>query len=266
MRLYWEVARRGFRKYAAYRAATVAGLFTNTVFGFFRVYVLIALFNVKGTVGNYDVSDAVTYVWLTQSLLMTVALWGWWDIAQTIRTGDVATDLFRPYDYQLYWLSQDLGRAAYQLLARGIVPFFIGSIAFHLRVPMEPGIWAATIFSVFLAVVLAFGIRFLMNLLTFWIISERGIAGLFGSAWLVFGGFILPLGFFPQWLETAARVLPFSATFQVPIDIFLGKHSGGGGADLVSALAFQAVWAAVILMFGRLILAVATRRVVTQGG
>ncbi|MBV9255191.1 MAG: ABC transporter permease, partial [Actinobacteria bacterium] len=33
MRLYWEVARRGFRRYATYRAATVAGVFTNSVFG-----------------------------------------------------------------------------------------------------------------------------------------------------------------------------------------------------------------------------------------
>lgn len=42
MRLYTEVARRSFRRYAAYRGATVAGIFTNTVFGFIKAYVLIA--------------------------------------------------------------------------------------------------------------------------------------------------------------------------------------------------------------------------------
>ena len=43
MRLYWEVSRRGYRRFATYRAATLAGIFTNTAFGFMRAYVLVAL-------------------------------------------------------------------------------------------------------------------------------------------------------------------------------------------------------------------------------
>jgi len=41
--VYWELARVGYRRYATYRGATIAGVFTNTVFGFLRAYVLIAL-------------------------------------------------------------------------------------------------------------------------------------------------------------------------------------------------------------------------------
>lgn len=37
-----RIAGYGFRRHSAYRAAAVAGAFTNTVFGILRAYVLIA--------------------------------------------------------------------------------------------------------------------------------------------------------------------------------------------------------------------------------
>ena len=40
---FGALAWSGFRRYATYRQATVAGAFTNTVFGFLRCYVLLAV-------------------------------------------------------------------------------------------------------------------------------------------------------------------------------------------------------------------------------
>src|SRR5947207_14881861 len=63
LRLDWEIAKRGFRRYAAYPAATWAGVFTNTVFGFMQAYVLLAVYRHRTDVGGYDAGDTVTYVW-----------------------------------------------------------------------------------------------------------------------------------------------------------------------------------------------------------
>ena len=82
LRFYWEVAVRGYRRYATYRGATAAGIFTNTVFGFIRCYILIALFTARPHVGGYTVTDALTYTWLGQGLLMTIYIWGWYEIAE----------------------------------------------------------------------------------------------------------------------------------------------------------------------------------------
>ena len=32
---------------------------------------------------------------------MTIFLWGWFDVALRVRSGDIATDLQRPLDFQL---------------------------------------------------------------------------------------------------------------------------------------------------------------------
>ena len=62
MRLYFEIARRGYRRYAAYPAATAAGLFTNVFFGFLQAYILLAVFEGEEEIGGYDARDTVTYV------------------------------------------------------------------------------------------------------------------------------------------------------------------------------------------------------------
>lgn len=264
MRLWLEIARLGFRRYAAYRGATWAGVFTNTVFGFLRAYVFIALFAAAGSrVGGFDLTDTLTYTFVTQGMLMTVFLWGWWDVALSVRSGDVVTDLFRPFDYQGYWLAQDLGRAVYHAVARGIPPFLLGALVFDLRLPQRPETWFLFAASVALAVWVSFGIRFLTNLSAFWLLDHRGPGNVLAAVWTFAGGFIVPVAFFPDGVREAARLLPFAGTIQTPVEVFLEKHDATG---LVAALGLQVLWGSGLHVVGRRLLARATRRVVVQGG
>ncbi len=73
-RLYASVAAGGFRRYATYRAATAAGVFTNTVFGLVLAYTYGALWDERPGLGGYDQAQALTYVWLGQVFLSTLAL------------------------------------------------------------------------------------------------------------------------------------------------------------------------------------------------
>lgn len=263
MRLYWEIARRGYRRYAAYPGATAAGVFTNTFFGFLQAYILLAVFRQRDAIGDYDVRDAVTYVWLAQGLLMTVYIWGWYEVALRVRSGDVATDLQRPVDFQLLWLAQDFGRAAYHAGFRGVPPFVVGALVFDVRVPESPVVWLAFALSLVLAVCASFAFRFLFNLAAFWLLDYRGVGILAMVASTFLSGMIIPVAFFPGWLETLAWALPFAAMVQAPIEVFV---ENARGAELAGLLALQAFWAGALLLLGRAALAAGTRRLVVQGG
>lgn len=263
LRLDWEVARRGYRRYAAYPAATFAGIWTNTIFGFIQAYILLALYEHRDDVGGYDPSDAVTYAWFAQATLMSVYVFSWVEVALRIRSGDIATDLARPLDPLRYWLAFDLGRAVYHLVFRGIVPFVVGMLAFDVRLPESPATWLWLVPSLVLAVVVSFAFRFLYNLASFWLVDYRGVTLVATTIALLFSGFILPLSFFPDRLEAVARVLPFAAMVQIPVDVFLEKTTGAEAAGLVL---LQAAWAFVLLGLARLVLGTAIRRVVVQGG
>lgn len=263
MRLYWELARRGYRRFAAYPAATVAGVFTNTIFGFMRGYILLAVLAERPSIGGYDATRTITYVWLGQGLLATVSIWGWTELALRIRTGDIATDLARPVHPLASGLAFDLGRALYQALYRGLPPFAIGALVFELTAPESPVVWLAFVVSVALAVAVSFAFRFLYNLAAFWLGDFRGVTTLAVIASLFFSGFTIPLSFFPDWLETFARATPFAAMAQVPIDIFVGRTSG---AEIAAALAFQVGWAIALAAAGWAVFGAGTRRLVVQGG
>jgi ABC-2 type transport system permease protein len=263
LRLYWEIARRGYGRYAAYPAATLAGVWTNTVFGFIQAYILLALFEHRDDIGGWDATDTVTYVWFVQGLLMTVYTFGWAEVALRIRSGDIATDLARPLDPIRYWLAYDLGRALYHFLFRGIAPFVIGMLVFDVQLPESAVTWLWLPLTIALAVVVSFAYRFLYNLASFWLLDYRGVMLVAVTTAALFSGFVLPLAFFPDWLEAVARVLPFAAMMQIPVDVFLEKATG---AEVVALLFLQVLWAVVLLGVARLVLGTAIRRVVVQGG
>ncbi|MEV8596369.1 ABC-2 family transporter protein [Streptomyces sp. NPDC052012] len=262
-RLYAAVAAGGFRRYATYRAATLAGVFTNTVFGLVLAYTYVALWDERPGLGGYDQAQALTYVWLGQAFLSTLALGGGGvesELMERIRTGDVAIDLYRPADLQLWWLSADLGRAAFQLLGRGVVPFAVGGLFFHLALPADPMTWAAFLVAVALAMVVSFAVRYLVALSAFWLLDGTGVAQMLMITGTFCSGMLLPLNVFPGALGEVVRALPWSSMLQAPADVLMGE------AALPGTYAFQAGWAVVLLAAGRLLQSVATRRVVVQGG
>lgn len=263
LRADFEIARRGYARYAAYRAATIAGLFTNTVFGFLRSFILLGLYEHRSIIGGYDATATLTYTWLTQALIMPVVLWGWRDLALRIRSGDIATDLVRPIEPLRAWLAFDLGRAAYQLLVRGIPPLLLGAVVFRLTAPSEPLVWLAFLVSVVLAVVVSFAFRFLYNLASFWLIDDRGVAVLAMLAVSFFSGFMIPIAFFPDWLAQIARATPFPSMLQLPIDIFVGAVKG---PEILATIAVQLAWAVVLLAAAQGVFALGVRRLVVQGG
>ncbi|MGW2173576.1 ABC transporter permease [Streptomyces sp. NPDC001705] len=262
-RLYVAVAAGGFRRYATYRAATAAGVFTNTVFGLILVYTYLALWEENPQLGGYDQAQAVTFVWLGQALLAALAIGGGGfedELMERIRTGDIAVDLYRPADLQLWWLAADLGRAVFQLLGRGVVPFAFGALFFPVALPGEVSRWVAFLVAVVLAAAVSFALRYLVALSAFWLMDGMGVTQMAWLAGFFCSGMLLPLNVFPGALGEVVRMLPWSSLLQAPADVLLGE------ADAPATFVFQAAWAVALLAVGRLTQSAATRRVVVQGG
>ena len=82
-----------FRQYSTYRLAILAGVTTQSVFGFIRVSVLFgAISSAGGTLVGYNQQLASTYVWLGQALLAPIALYACIDIAERVSSGEIAVD------------------------------------------------------------------------------------------------------------------------------------------------------------------------------
>ena len=146
VRLSFELASRGYRRYAAYPGAMVAGLFTNVVFGFLIAYILLAVYDETVSIGGYDVEDAIAYVWISQGLLA-----GRGHLRpRLVRAGTPRPDRRRgdrpPATARRASAPAslaDVGRAAYQLVWRAVPQFLLGALLFAITVPEDAGRWIA---------------------------------------------------------------------------------------------------------------------------
>ena len=74
---------------------------------------------------------------------------------------------------------------------------------------------------------------------------------------------MVPIRYFPDWLQPVVLALPFASFTQTPADLFVERIQG---AAIVGPLLLQAMWAIVLLAAAQLMTLLAIRRVVIQGG
>lgn len=264
MHAYLELAKAEFRRYSTYRLAMVAGVVTNTVFGFIKAGVFFAAISAAGgRLAGYDTRQAATYVWLGQALLAPVAMYGWTEVADRVRTGEIAIDLARPVELQLSFWARDLGRAALALPTRGLPTLVLGALTIGIAYPSSWTAYPLGAVSLVLGVSISFLCRYGVNLVAFWTLDVRGYVALYVLVLGLFSGFYLPVHIFPGWLRTIAYASPFPAMFQSPIDVLSGRVLG---SDAVAVLAVQGGWLAALVALTRLTFWRAAKRLVIQGG
>lgn len=263
LRFYVEVARTAYRRQLIYRWANLAGLLTNIFFCIIISSVMIALYHARPVTAGYSLRDALSYTWAAQALIMVVLPFGWIDLMLTIRTGEVVTDLSKPCDFFLYWCSREVGRSLYYFLFRCLPIYLCGLLVYRVEYGANWLVWPSLLICLILGALTGVVFRVLLNLVAFWMLEARSVVVLGTCVAQFFAGMYLPIAFFPLWLGSLCIWLPFNGMMNAPVQIFLGKLSG---ISLLSGLGLQLGWLLVLSLVVRLITAVATRRVVLQGG
>jgi len=241
-----------------------AGMVTTVVFGLVRASVMVAAVQTPTGFGGYTPNSIGAYVWLSQGLLGSLGVMGpTLDIAERIRTGDVAIDFLRPVDIQFCYLATDLGRAGCALALRGLPSIAAGLLTFELTMPHGAAPYLLGALSVVLAVMISFLLLFTVCLAGFWMVETRGIRLLYQIVATFLAGLFVPVHLFPGWLRTVADLTPFPSLLQTPIDVLSGRTTG---LDALEMVAVQVVWVAVAILLGRVLLRAGRRKLEVQGG
>jgi ABC-2 type transport system permease protein len=141
-----------------------------------RVY--LTLWHERPGLGGYDVSDALTFVWLQQGLLMPIGIFGATTTAELGRAGPQRRDRGGSVPADAIDAVVAVGRsrrAMFQLLVRGTAPLLVGALVFDLTFPSGATAWLAVAVGLVLAILVSFGIRYLVALSGFWITDSRGM-------------------------------------------------------------------------------------------
>ena len=181
-------------------------------------------------------------------------------ISEQVKDGSVAYLLNKPINFILYHFAAGLGDS---VLAFG-GNLIIGSAVVWLMVGAPAAItgWLLAAVAVLFAWLLDFCFSALIGLSAFVVEDSTAFRWIYQKFLLVLGGLLIPLDFFPAWLQTISLNLPFAWIIYGPARLFVDPSMARLGAVLTQ----QGIWLAVIGGAAWLCYRWAVARLVINGG
>lgn len=263
MKPYRALLSAQFRSLLQYRAAALAGLFTQAFFGLVIVMVYEGFYRSAAAPMPMSFSQVVTYTWLGQAMLGLIP----WnvdpEIRALIRSGGVAYELLRPLDLYRLWYTRCLARRSAPTLLRALPMLAIAYLFLGLQPPPSwacLGWWLAANLG---ALLLSTAFTTLLSTTLIWTLSGEGINYLVISMVILCSGLQIPLPLYPDWLKPLLDFLPFRGLFDTPSRLYLGHIPSD---QALAVLGHQILWTAAMVLLGRWLLARGLRRLEVQGG
>jgi ABC-2 type transport system permease protein len=261
MSAYAAVFAARFRVLLQYRAAALAGLGTQIFWGFIRVAVFTAFYRSSTAIPAMSEPDAITYLWLTQCLLLLLPWRPDADIVALVRTGNVAVELVRPVDLHALWYARALAQRTAPALLRCAPLVVLALLFFGMRLPPTPFAALAFCVSLVCAVLLSAAFTLLLSVGMVFTTDGKGLQSLAGALVNFGSGSLVPLMLLPDGLRTVVEWLPFRGIMDTPFRLWLGHVDGW-----LALVGHQLAWTATLLLGSRWLLRVALRRLEVQGG
>lgn len=262
--MYWTFTKKAFLRSAVYRFEVWSRLGSNLIFLLMWGSIWTALYAGREEAGSVTFTAMLTYIVVSRFLDgVNGAGTPLWELQEKVRTGDISLELMRPFDVPLRYLFADLGSVAFYMITALLPLYMIIFIFLDLALPSSILTWVFFVLSGFLGFLIRYCIEMTFGLLTFFLVETGGIEDIFYFAMSLLSGSVIPLWFFPNWLETIATYLPFQTIFFMPISIFIEETTGN---QILIFFAIQLFWLIVCYGVLRLVWHKASQKVVVQGG
>lgn len=265
MRFYAEYIKTSFYKGLTYRFDYFMRLMGTFFYLFAQFYIWRALLGqqVEHTeYGAISFSQMTTYIILSSivtALLSTNVISG---MNGKIRTGQIAVDMIKPVNIKgLFFcdsISENLFRCIFHLLPVAVVSISLFGISI-------PTAFNTVCFIVTLinGIILYFLMGYVFGVLGFWFTQVWILERLLSDFVRLFAGSIIPLWFFPTWLQKVSLVLPFRLIYFTPISIYMNMYDQ---FEVIWLIGQQWLWIVGLYFLGWLVWAKGIHKLVVQGG
>ena len=260
---YYEFMKVGYLTYLAYRFQVVMGFLSTFLVISLNYFLWKAIFAGRSVLAGFTLSQMLTYVVVAWSARSFFANRIDRDIGRAVRDGSIAMDLLKPTNFQIYHYARAFGRAVFMLAFVSFPMFLLATRVFPVQLPS--GRLAPYLFPV--SVVLSFflnaGLAYLTGLASFFTRNNQGILHFKTMIIEVFSGVLIPISFFPDWIQNILFWLPFKYIAYAPLRIYLGMEPL---SRVHQGVLLQLMWIVILYVTGQLIWHYTIRRVEIQGG
>lgn len=245
MKKYWTVAALGWQDSLVYRFNALLWVAYAVLPSLTLMLVWLAAYEGKTKIGNYTLSEMLTYYLFVTGLSVVITPHPEWDLAMSIRDGKITPFLLKPVNYFFYRLSWE---TAYQTIKTAMMLPAFGLLwwAFRAYIDLPP----FDLIRLVLFVLSALGayliltqLKFLLGISAFWIAEPGGFMEIWNVLNGLFAGRLLPVTLLPIWAQWVGIILPFAILYSFPMEILLARI---GPQEIVWGFARQILWLGIL--------------------
>lgn len=267
MKKYWSFFKMRLMAGLQYRAAALAGMSTQFVWGAMEILLYRAFWLEHPDRFPMGMEALSSYIWLQQAFLALFTLWSWdYDVLESVKTGTVSYELLRPANLYSMWMARTMGTRLSRAALRMVPVIAVSALIpapYGLRLRVSPAVFGLFLLSAVLMVLVVCAYSLLIYALTFYMTDPNGIMVLSVSAADLLGGAIVPLPFMPEGFRKFAELTPFASMQNVPLRIFNGDIPL---SEIPTVMGLQVFWISVLIALGYILTKNGLRRTVILGG
>jgi ABC-2 type transport system permease protein len=237
-------------------------MISGVSFFFIQTLIWRAIYAQNQVIEDVSFTSMVTYLIVTTVINYLTYSTAGDELTKLIEDGSVEIKLLQPVSIaaQLYFRKIG-GNIAYTLST--LPPMALFAVVYGFSPPAEPWMAVFLLVAVINGSLIIFFFRYLLGLISFWLIRNPFIAWYFITVESLFSGNVVPIWFYPAWLGTVSRFLPFRYFVFEPVSLYLGKTPASEAGII---LLMQFLWLGVFAGIERIVWSRAHRKLIVQGG
>jgi ABC-2 type transport system permease protein len=241
LKKYLAIFRTNFLNSLAYPAELFArsGMIVLFMWIFYQLWRVVYSAGGSASIAGLSLHDTIWYLLLAETLELgrprLARL-----ISEQVKDGSIAYLVNKPYHFLLYQLFSGLGES----LPRMGMLFVIGGALVWIMAGAPPPLtnWPAALLALAGAWLLHFCANSLIGLAAFVSEEVAPYEWIYQKLVFILGGMLVPLDFYPTWLQNIARSLPFAYMTYGPSRLFVEPSA----QVFIQVFSGQLLWLAVL--------------------
>ncbi len=245
-----------------YPVDLLSGILDKIIAAAASFFLWYAAYSDDRIVNGLDINQILIYVILANLITFLFNNGKDREIAKRMKNGDIAIDLTRPVQFQIYTVMRSVAESIskFCLFAAGII--VILKIVYRSYLLNDLLLTIAFLCSILLGICLQAEIDFCIGILSFWFINYWGLSIAKEAVVEIFSGALFPLELLGGAVQQAAGFFPFQYMLAVPVYIALGTDPSGTAQSIMR----QILWIAIFHLAGAVLYKKAVKRITIMGG
>lgn len=260
---YIMIAGFAYKRALAYKGKIPVLVIEQIVLIFANVYIWKAVAEYNNSIAGFDSKSLVTYsvvVWLLHRLISNGI-----DskIEESFRNGKIVYDLIRPCNMALFYIFDSVGIALFWLVFSVVPTYIFFNYFVGLTMPLGIRHFIISLFSILMSFIILSLLNFIVGMMVFFMEQTKGLRIIKHISLDIFSGLLIPVSFYPLWLQSILDYLPFKYIFYTTIKIWVGSIKS---QEILTFLFGQSLWIILLSIISYGCIKMCDKHISIQGG